>query len=131
YYKPLFNLYKGNDHPGFWDVQFKVSLQPGTHTKVSAFGLASREALHLGRDDEDGPARGYQGRNSLGVLTLGWTPNARLAATTIASAYRNSARDIERITLEPFDRETSVDDFALRQRVIYALSPAHVVDAGA
>jgi hypothetical protein len=133
YYRPVVGFFRSGVLPSFGDVQFKISARPGTHTRLSVFGLGGRETMHgkgMNPNDEFIGAS-YAGSNQLGVMNLAWTPSARLASTTTVSMYAHSARDRDDfIPQNAFERATRVQDFAARQRMVIAIAPRHVLEAG-
>jgi len=140
YYRLVFERFRrGETMPGFGDVQFKISAHPTEKTRLSVFGLAGRESMTKvdnGPRDDGGDEilrEKFVGISRLGVMNLSWTPSARLITTTTFSAYAHDTRDFDRLTdlpVSPYQRDTSVDDFAVRQRAVFALSARHVLDAG-
>jgi hypothetical protein len=135
YYRALSGPFRTGTIPSFGDVQFKVSVRPGTRTKLTFFGLAGREAMNADEIDDDGTRSeisSFKGTNRLGFVNLLWTPGPRFVTTTTVSAYAHDARDFDtfRVTAPTFERETSVHDLALRQRAIYAFSARHVLEGG-
>lgn len=130
WYRPIVPLFKTTVIPGFGDVQLKVTTRPSRHTSLSLFGLAGVESTHPGTRQEY-PDPEFASRNLIGIANLSWTPNKKLAATTTLSGYRNRTLDFgngDRIS--SFEREVRVEDFAARQRVVYAFTPRHLLDAG-
>lgn len=135
YYQPLMDGFRRGQFPGFGDLQFKAAMRPAERTKVAFLGLISRETMkQQDFDEEDGGAvTHYTGRHHLGLMTLTWTPDARLAATTTVSFYDHTARDVDVLGFlleSPFDRQVGVRDVAVRQQAFYALSRSHTIDAG-
>ena len=136
YYRTLLKSFNNGTMPGFGDVQFKVSAQPSAKTRLSVFGLAGRESMTQYDFEPDGQEQVMAqliGISRLGVMNLSWTPTARLITTSTLSAYAHDARDHDLLTTfgdPPWERELSVDDFAARQRAVFALSARHVLDVG-
>ena len=135
YYRLLLDRLNKEVKPGFEDLQFKVTVRPSRNTRLAVFALAGRETMErfASEDGGDWEIARYRGTNGLGAMTLSWTPNSRLLASTTLSGYahRESDRDqMFTIGVLPFRRATHERDFGLRQRVVYAISPRHVVDAG-
>ena len=121
--------------PGFGDVQFKISAQPSAKTGLSVFGLAGRESMtryDLEVDGREVVTAQFAGVSRLGVMNLSWTPpldwlrrpRSRLRARCTQS------RSLPVLRMPPYKRDVSVDDFAARQRAVFALSRHHVLDAG-
>jgi hypothetical protein len=135
YYRVLLDRINKEVKPGFEDLQLKVALKPSRDTRLTLFGLAGRETMERFPSEQGGDfeiAR-YRGDNRLGVMTLSWTPNPRLLATTTLSGYEHRESDREAmfsIGVPPFQRATRERDFGLRQRFVYAKSPRHIVEAG-
>jgi hypothetical protein len=135
YYRLLLDRLNKEVKPGFEDLQFKVTVRPSPKTRLTVFGLAGRETMERFPSERGGDweiAR-YRGDNSLGVMTLAWTPNASTLATTTLSGYAHRESDREAmytVGVPPFERATDERDFAARQRFVHAISPRHVVDAG-
>ena len=136
YYRLLLDRLNKEVKPGFEDVQFKVTLRPSRETRLTLFGLAGRETMEQfasERGDADFEIARYRGDNSLGVMTLSWTPNTRTLAATTLSGYAHGESDRDSLFsfgLPPFERATRERDVGVRQRLVYAISPRHVVDAG-
>jgi hypothetical protein len=158
YYRPFMDRF-GDAVPGFGDAQFKLTVRPTPHTRVSVFGLVGREtareyptvsdvglssggvtldggAPQVRVDPNQPPEFGtqYKGLNRLGVTTLQWTPRPTLAATTTLSAYAHKAQDHDGSLLiagiPAFDRTVSVTDLAARQSILYVPRKDHLLDAG-
>ncbi len=136
YYRTVLKSFNNGTMPGFGDVQFKVSAQPSPKTRLSVFGLAGRESMNQFDFKPDGQEQVMAqliGISRSGVMNLSWTPTARSITTTTLSAYAHDARDHDLshdFGDPPWERELSVDDFAARQRAVFALSARHVLDLG-
>ena len=135
YYRAVLNEFNNGTMPGFGDVQFKISAQPSTKTRLSLFGLAGRESMTRYELESTGQevSAQFTGVSRLGVMNFSWTPTSRLIATTTLSAYAHDTRDHDRYTyygLPPYERDVEVDDFAARQRAALALPAGHVLDVG-
>jgi TonB dependent receptor/TonB-dependent Receptor Plug Domain len=130
YYRPVVDLFRTDVVPSFGDVQMKVTVRPSRRTSLSVFGLAGLEStLPDGRQREDFHGFEFAGRNLIGIANLSWTPNPKLVTTTTLSGYRNRALDFD-MGISSFEREVRVRDAAARQRIVYAFSPRHLLDAG-
>ncbi|MGH9161043.1 MAG: TonB-dependent receptor plug domain-containing protein, partial [Vicinamibacteraceae bacterium] len=141
YHRPLVGLFRSGVLPNFGDLQLKLSVRPSRTTHLSLFGLIGRESMQVPDLDDDGTeftSAEFRGDNQLGLLNLSWTPGARVATTTTLSASVNDARDTDTFSyggnrpgwIDPFERVVGVHDIAARQRVVFAVSPGHVLDAG-
>ena len=138
YYRLLLDRLNKEVKPGFEDLQFKVAVRPSPKTRLTVFGLAGRETMEQFASEEPGGSPDfeiarYRGNNGLGVMTLAWTPNANMLATTTLSGYTHRESDREGMYafgVPAFERATHERDFGARQRFVYAISPRHVVDAG-
>jgi hypothetical protein len=133
YYRPVVDLFRAGVLPSFADVQFKASLRPTKRTSLSMFALAGREAMEGGNQLDPGSGREFKGANRLALANLSWTPNSRLVTTTTLSGYAHSARDYDGgfgSVLDVFERNVRVQDLAVRQRAVFAISSRHVLDAG-
>jgi hypothetical protein len=147
YFRPLFNRFADDPVPGFADAQFKMTLLPTAHTRLTFFGLLGREMSH--EPDQIIPAyligigppnslliegEKYTGINRLGVMNLSWTPGPKLAATTTASTYTNEARERDAspvgLGLPPYQRDLLVRDHSLRQRVQFSPGGDQLLDTG-
>jgi hypothetical protein len=153
YYRAVMDKF-GDAVPGFGDVQFKLTVRPTPHTRLTGFGLLGREtarelsgAPDVGAIDGAAPSTPtlregdmrpvgvhYAGVNRVGVVTFSWTPRPQLASTTSVSAYAHDARDYDASLLiagiEPFERKVQVSDFAVRQRLEFVPAAHHLIDAG-
>ena len=133
YYRPFVGLFRSGVLPSFADVQFKASMRPTTRTSVSVFALAGREAMEGGNQLDPQSNQEFEGANRLALMNLAWTPSSRLIMTTTLSGYAHSARDDDDAfgsVLDAFERNVSVQDFAVRQRAVFAISSRHVLDTG-
>ena len=136
YYRTLAGAIRAVDSiPGFADVQFKMSASPSDKTKLTFFGLAGRETMNTDEVEADGSRfelATFKGINRLAFVDLLWTPSARLVTTTTLSGYAHDARDFDTLhfTAPSFERKAAVQDFAVRQRALYAFSTRHVMEAG-
>ena len=135
YYRLLLDRLNKEVKPGFEDLQFKVSLRPSRTTRLTLFGLAGRETMEqfASEDGGDWEIARYRGDNGLGVMTWSWTPNTRTLATTTVSGYSHHESDRDRmfsIGVAPFRRATRERDLGVRQSLVFAMSPRHVLDAG-
>jgi hypothetical protein len=131
YYRPVVGLFRSGVMPSFGDVQFKMTVRPTPRTSVSVFALAGRESMD-NRDRIADTTSWFNGSNALGLATLKWTPNRRLATTTTVSAYTHGTLDHDESfpLTDAFERRADVQDFAVRQHVVFAIAPKHVLDAG-
>jgi TonB dependent receptor/TonB-dependent Receptor Plug Domain len=136
YYRAVFDRFAEGAVPGFADFQSKLSLQPTRRTRLSIFALAGRETMNnvdLNDVGDKYVREEMKGINRLAILNLTWNPTTRLVTTTTPSVYLHDERraDNEQIVgFNPFERVLRVHDYALRQRVLYAFSPRHVLDSG-
>ena len=118
-----------------------MTTRPTPRTRLAAFALVGGEASQnrepTGTEGDLTVAQ-YQGNNRLGFVTFVWSPQSRLLTTTTASVSSHNARDfdsylapgVSKSVIEPFERNIAVDDLAVRQQVLHALSPRLVVDSG-
>lgn len=122
--------------PGFAEVQSKVTLRPSERTRLALFGLSSREtqvmSLPLRIDDPPVIHDTMKYISHLGSANLRWTPGPRVTSTTTMSAYATNAHDHTGAfsIQDEFDRRITMSDLAVRQRVLFAVAPTHVLDAG-
>ncbi len=131
YYRPVVDLFRKGVLPSFSDLQVKMTARPSRRTSLSLFGLAGRETMRGGPD----PAipQEFSGSNRLALMTVSWTPSSRLVSTTTLSGYAHEAHDFDgqfATSITMFERTVSVQDFAARQRAVYAISSRHVLEAG-
>jgi outer membrane receptor protein involved in Fe transport len=152
YYDLVANRIVGTELPAFGDLQGRAdwNLRPGT--RLTLFGLLSREATDA---SFEGDRTGEQGafltaaRNDLAALKLSSLLGRRLSSRTIASFYvnrdeigadaqfRNQARRSNapsdevgfRLADVSFARGLEVRDLALRQELA-VVAGAHLVEAG-
>ena len=132
YYRPVVDLFRAGVLPSFADVQFKASLRPTRRTSLSMLALAGREAMESGNQPDES-SQAFKGSNRLALMNLSWTPSSRLVTTTTLSGYTHSARDYDDAfgsVLDAFERDVRVQDVAMRQRAVFAISSWHVLDAG-
>ena len=147
YHRPLFNQLADDPVPGFADAQFRMTLLPTAHTRLTFFGLLGRE---MSQEPDQiipayligiGPPSGlliegerYTGINRLAVMNLSWTPGPKLTATTTASTYMHEARERDfspvGIELPPYARDLGVRDHSLRQRVLFSPGGDQLLDTG-
>jgi hypothetical protein len=132
YYRPVVGLFRSGVMPSFGDVQFKMTVRPTPRTSLSVFGLAGRESMESYGRLIDDTNRWFKGSNALGLATLKWTPNRRLATTTTVSAYTHGTHDHDEFltAADAFVRRADITDVAARQHVVFAVSPKHLLDAG-
>jgi TonB dependent receptor-like, beta-barrel len=134
YYRPFAGWFRHGVLPSFGDVQGKVTVRPNSQTTLTAFALVGRETMG-GRDraTDDSLLAQFRGRSHLGVAKLAWTPNSRLMATTIVSAYAHAAQDFDRswgVPFPAFERDVAVRDLAAREQLTYAITNGHLLTAG-
>jgi len=136
YYRAVLDRFATGTVPGFGDLQAKVTLHPTERTRLSVFALGGRETTTQLDFDDDGHRYvrdEVKGINRLAIGNLTWNPNRRLVTTTTPSVYLHDERQADNEQLlgfNPFERVLRVDDYALRQRALYAFSPHHVLDSG-
>jgi hypothetical protein len=140
YYKYVAKRFQDRDMPGFADAQFKVAARPSPHTRVSVLGLLGRETMHRpfqGTPDprylEGNVLREQRIDNRLAVANLWWTPNQRFSTTSTLTGYSTASRYQDHVkywSTGPFDRRIDTDDVGFRQRVSWAWSRTHAIDAG-
>ena len=140
YYRYAAGIINRGDMPGFGDLQFKVSLQPSPRTTLAAFALLGRETMQRTERDDHGdefPTARYQGDNRIGFVNFSWMPSSRFNTTTTASIYSHDAADYDGFYFfglpsgqPPFERVIGIDDLAIRQRGVVAMTPRHVLDTG-
>jgi hypothetical protein len=135
YYRPVIDMFRKGTLSSFADLQFKATVRPTPRTRLTLFGMAGREGTDGGQSAQaaDLNGREFKGSNRLGSTRLLWTPSSRFVSTTTLSMYAHDARDsndgfVRHAT--PFERETRVEDIAIRQHVTYAISSRHVLNAG-
>lgn len=149
YYDLVASRIADQDFPAFQDVQGKVTLAPGAGTRLSAFGLVSRQTADVALDSDD--ARGeFQDDtdNDLAWLRLDQTIGSRVQSRTILgfsdtrstlgvdAAFQNASRrsnapddDAVGLANVVFERSLGVKDVSLRQELTWAAG-THVVDVG-
>lgn len=140
YYKYVAKRFGDQDLPGFADTQFKVAIRPSAHTRLSVLGLFGRETMTRPFEGEPDPryiegniSREHVVHNRLAVANLWWTPSPRLSTTTTLTGYSNASRYQDHHKLRPtgpFDRRVRSDDIGIRQRVSWAWTRTHTLDAG-
>jgi hypothetical protein len=122
--------------PGFAEIQSKVTLRPSERTRLALFGFSARETLadyeRLQLDAAPVLFDTMKYISHLGSANLRWTPGPRVTSTTTMSAYVTDAHDhtIASAFRDVFDRRITMRDLAVRQRVVFAVAPTHVIDAG-
>ncbi|HEX6642297.1 MAG TPA: TonB-dependent receptor, partial [Thermoanaerobaculia bacterium] len=135
WYRLARNAFSG-EIPGFAEIQSKVTLRPSERTRLSLFGLSARETLmdyqQLRLQDPPVLHDTMKYISHLGSANLRWTPGPRVTSTTTMSAYATDAHDHTGayVLRDVFDRRITMSDLAVRQRVLFAAAPSHVIDAG-
>jgi hypothetical protein len=148
YYRFAADRLCNEEIPHFTDLQFKVTLHPTAHTRLSLVGLAGREGTQRPLLTEE-PVSQIEGKiqrefdadNHLAAANLWWTPSRRLTTITTVTAYANDSRyqdhwkfgnasSVDTGPVGPFDRHVKIVDLAARQRAVVAWSPLHQLDAG-
>jgi outer membrane receptor for ferrienterochelin and colicin len=153
YYDLVANRIVGTQLPAFDDLQTKVVWEPRPGTRLSLFGLRSRESADA---SFHGDSSGNQGtfldaaRNDLAAATLDAHLGQRLISRAIASWYRNTEffdvtaqfQDNDLRSNAPSDAESvrrniaftrglSVRDLAFREELSVQLSGGNLLLAGA
>jgi hypothetical protein len=152
YYDLIANRIVGTQLPAFGDLQARVDWQLRPGSRLTFFGLLSREATDAFFEDEDNGDQGdfvTEARNDLAALTFETSLAPGVTSRTIASFYLNrddltadaQFRSEQRRSNAPdddvgfqqadldFGRELAVRDLALRQELKLARG-RHVVGAG-
>jgi len=116
--------------PAFTDLQFKIALQPTERTRLSVLGLSGFGTTH--RPGAGGMGERFDSRNDIGVATLQWAPNERVATQTSVSVYsdRTELNDILGVVANPFHRRGEIADVNVRQSVTARLWRRQTVEAG-
>ena len=138
YYRLATDRFEDGAMPSFADLQFKTTLHPSTHTRLTVFALAGREMLEETDQEPDGdvtPTATNKGENRIVAATLRWTPSSRTSNTTTLSAYSTSSRyqdfRVSRFTdFKPFDRHLAITDYALRHQLLSSSVRGQLIDAG-
>ena len=152
YYDLVANSLVDTELPAFGDLQGRLDWQLGRDTRLTVFGLLSREATDAFFED-DRPGEQLKlattARNDLGAVELAARLGSSLQSRTIASFYlnrdeidaaaqlRNEARRSNAPSDEvgfglsdvDFTRELQVRDLALRQELALATG-SHLVESG-
>jgi len=152
YYDLVANHIVGTQLPAFGDLQGRVDWNLRPATRLTVFGLLSREATDaLFTGDRPGEQGNFvtTARNDLAALQLATLLGPGVSSRTIASFYvnrdqidanaqfRNQARRSNapsdevgfRLSDVDFTRELDVQDLALRQELAFSKG-AHVVESG-
>jgi outer membrane receptor protein involved in Fe transport len=152
YYDLVANSLVDTELPAFGDLQGRLDWNLGRETRLTFFGLLSREATDaFFEDDRPGEqlTLATTARNDLGALELTTRLGSSLQSRTIASFYLNSdeidaaaqLRNEARRSNAPsddvgfgladvdFTRELQVRDLALRQELALAAG-SHLVESG-
>lgn len=149
YYDFVASRITGQDFPQFQDLQSKVTWAPSGGTRVSAFGMISRQAANVELDSDD--ARGeFQDDtdNDLSWLRLDQTIGTRAQSRTILgysdtrstlgvdAAFQNASRRSNSPAEEAvglanvvFERSLGVKDVSLRQEFTVSAG-THLFEAG-
>ena len=138
YYRLAADPFTDGAMPSFADLQFKTTLYPGKHTRLTLFALAGREMLQEMDQEPDGDVTttaSNKGENRIAAATLRWTPNSRTSHTTTVSAYSTSSRYQDArlaavSAVDPFDRRLAIADYALRHQFLSSLPKGQLIDAG-
>ena len=152
YYDLVANRLVDTELPAFGDLQGRLDWNLGRDTRLTLFGLLSREATDAFLED-DRPGEQLTlvtaARNNLAALTLSTRLGSSLTSRTIASFYRNrdqidaaaQLRNEARRSNAPsdevgfgladfdFTRELQVRDLALRQELELAKG-SHLIESG-
>ncbi len=152
YYDLVANSLADTELPAFGDLQGRLDWSLGAQTRLTFFGLLSRESTDAFLED-DRPGEqltlGTAARNDLGALELATRLGPSLSSRTVASFYvnrdeidadaqlRNEARRSNAPSDEvgfgladvDFTRELQVRDLALRQELALAKG-RHLVESG-
>ncbi len=138
YYRLAADRFNDGAMPSFADFQFKTTLFPTKHTRLTFFGLAGREMLQELDLEPDGTTittASNKGENRIAAATLRWMPSSRVSSATTVSVYSTSSRYEDlRVSafsdFDPFDRRSVVRDAAVRHQFLYALPKGQLIDAG-
>jgi hypothetical protein len=149
YYDVVAERVTHDDFPGFADLQARGTWAPSASTRVTLFGLRSRQAAALAIDEDD--ARGeFQDDtdNELAWARVDTMVGSRMDAHTIVgysntrsrtgvdasvrnTSERSNAPDDDSIgvTGVRFDRALGITDLSLRQEVVVGVG-SHAVETG-
>ncbi len=151
YYDLIADRIVGEDLPGFQDVQFRGSYEPSPATKVTLFGIRSREGgdARFEGDNSDYGAFVTSAQNDVFGLRARHFFGTRLSSTLAAAYYefaqtlkvdarfedgsrRSNGRtgDTKPQILVNFDQTTATRDLSLRNDWSFAWSPKNLIEAG-
>ncbi len=153
YYDLLASRIVDGQLPSFTDFQAKVVYAPTAATRLSIFGVRSRESADASFDDETTSDHGTflaASRNDMAAVTFDARLGQRMNSRTIASWYDNTSsfdmsaqfQDKSLRSNSPdeagfgqasfsFGYDLLVRDLALREELVIRPSPRHLVQAGA
>ena len=149
YYDLIAERIIDEDLPGFQDVQFRGTYEISPTTRVTLFGIRSREGgdARFEGDGTDYGAFVTAAQNDVFGLRARRFFGTRLS-TTLAAAYyefaqtlkvdarfedssrRSNGRTSETQINVDFDQTTATRDFSLRNDWNFALSPTNLIEAG-
>ncbi len=151
YYDLIADRIVGEDLPGFQDIQFRGSYEPSPTTKVTLFGIRSREsgdATFTGDGTDSGSfvtaanndvyglrARRFFGTRLSSTLALAYYEFAqtlKVDARFEDGSRRSNGRtgDTKPQILVNFDQTTATRDLSVRNDWSFALSPKNLIEAG-
>jgi TonB dependent receptor-like, beta-barrel/TonB-dependent Receptor Plug Domain len=138
YYRFVFDRFDDGAIPSFGDLQVKATLYPTRRTRLTLFGLAGREMLQTLDQERDGAVvvrESDRGDNRIAAGTLRWMPSSRFSSATTISAYSTTSRYVDRMIAliagnDAFDRRLVLQDYAVRQQVLFAPAKDQLIDAG-
>lgn len=149
YYDLIADRIVDEDLPGFQDVQFRATYDASATTKLTLFGIRSREGGDA-RFEGDGPDYGAfvnSAKNDVFGLRARRFFGPRLSST-LATAYyefaqtlavdalfedgsrRSNGRTNETLINIDFDQTTAARDLSLRNDWSFAASPGNLIEAG-
>ena len=149
YYDLIAERIIDEDLPGFQDVQFRGTLDPSASTRVTLFGIRSREGgdARFEGDGTDYGAFVTSAQNDVFGLRARRFFGTRLSATLAAAYYefaqtlavdaqfedgsrRSNGRTNETLINVNFNQTTATRDLSLRNDLSFAVSPKNLIEAG-
>lgn len=149
YYDLIADQIIDEDLPGFQDIQFRGTYDASPTTRVTLFGIRSREGgnARFEGDGEDYGAFVTSAQNDVFGLRARTFFGPRISSTLAAAYYefaqtlkvdalfedggrRSNARTNQTLINVDFDQTTSTRDFSLRNDWSFAASPSNLIEAG-
>ncbi len=149
YYDIIAERIIDEDLPGFQDAQFRGTYEMSQATRVTLFGIRSREGgdARFEGDGTDYGAFVTAARNDVFGLRARRFFGTRLSSTLAAAYYefaqtlevdarfedssrRSNGRSNETLISVNFDQTIATRDFSLRNDWSFALSPSNLIEAG-